>query len=196
VLAGLTEPGAYAKTELSLGRVQMLGETERASIRVYSGATFGDTPPQRALYLSTQDPIATFGNNWWRPQGAILKRPNVNWLPLGGPALRGFHWSTSAERAGGLNVELSRKLGTLGADPDTAGVWLTVFADAAAVPGRDVLYDAGPGITIRGKLYDWPINLRFDFPVYVSTPLLAIDGGRAGKGSFAPRWSIAFSDIW
>ena len=195
-LGGYQEGGGYGKAELSLGRVQMLGENERASIRLYGGAAFGGTPPQRGLYLSAQDPITTFSNAWWRPRGAILKRPNVNWLPLGGPALRGFHWSTGAERAGGLNVELSRKLGTLGSNADTAGVWLTAFADAAAVQGNDVLYDGGPGITIRGKLFDLPVNLRFDFPVYVSDPGLAIDGGRAGKESFAPRWSIAFSDIW
>jgi hypothetical protein len=188
--------GAYTKGEVALGRVQMLGESERAAIRLYGGATTGDVPPQRAVFLSTKDPMSTMGNHWWRPRGAILKRPNVNWLPLGGPALRGFHWSEAAERAWGANVELSRKLGTLGSRPDTAGVWLTVFADAAAIPGNDVLYDAGPGITIRGKLYDLPINLRFDFPIYVSDPARAIDRGHAGRDSFAPRWSISFNDIW
>jgi hypothetical protein len=151
---------------------------------------------QRALLLSAADPVSTFDNNWWRPRGSILKRPNANWLPLGGAALRGFHWSERTARSGAVNAEMSRRLVTLGSRADTLGVWLTAFGDAGVIPGSNVIYDAGPGLTLRGKLYDLPINARFDFPILISDPARAIDRGHAGRGKLAPRWVITFNDIW
>ena len=186
----------YGKAELAVGRVSNVNEDFRISVRAYGGATFGQVPAQRALYLSASDPVSTIRNHWWRPYGAILKRPNVNYLPLGGPALRAFHWALGAERAFGGNAEIARRLLDIGSRADTAGVWLTAFGDAAAVPGDDVLHDAGLGIAVRGRIYDRPINLRFDFPFWASDETLTLDQGRAGRGKVAPRWTISFSDIW
>ena len=186
----------YGKAELALGRVENVTENFRFSARAYGGETFGQVPPQRALYLSVADPVATIRNHWWRPYGAILKRPNVNYLPLGGPALRAFHWALGAERAFGGNAEIARRVFDIGSRADTAGVWLTAFGDAAAVSGNDVLNDAGIGIVVRGRIYDRPIHLRFDFPMWANDETLTLDQGRAGPGKFAPRWAISFNDIW
>jgi hypothetical protein len=194
---GGTEPDGYGKAELAMGRVQNVNENLRVSVRAFGGGTVGEIPPQRALYLSAADPVSTFRNHWWRPEGAILKRPNVNYLPLGGPALRAFHWGVSSEWAAGGNVEAARRLLDIGARSDTAGVWLTLFADGAALQGDpSFLGDAGFGIAVRGNLYDRPVNLRIDFPIWASDPALTIDQGRAGQGSLAPRWTIAFTDVW
>lgn len=187
----------YGKAELAIGRVQNVRENLRISARAYGGSTVGATQPARALYLSAADPVTTFGNHWWRPDGAILKRPNVNYLPLGGPALRAYHWGMSSEWAAGGNAEVARRLFDIGSRADTSGVWLTLFGDGAALQGaQSFLGDAGFGLAVRGRIYDRPINVRLDFPVWMSEPALALDGGRAGTGAFAPRWNITFSDIW
>lgn len=191
-----SEEAGFGKAELAIGRVKNVNENLRVSIRAFGGGTFGDPPPQRALYLSAADPVSTFRHHWWRPEGAILKRPNVNYLPLGGPALRAFHWALSSEWVAGGNVEVARRLFDIGSRADTAGVWLTAFGDGAAMKEESFLNDAGVGIAVRGKIYDRPINLRLDFPFWASNESLTLDQGRAGRGTFAPRWAISFTDIW
>lgn len=197
-LAGIggDDADGYAKAELAVGRVKNLNEHLRVSLRGYGASTFGAMPLQRQLYLSVADPVSTIRNHWWRPQGAILKRPNVNYLPLGGPALRAYHWGLGTEWAAGGNAEIAHRLFDVGSRADTAGVWLTLFGDAATLRERDVLSDAGLGIAVRGRLYDRPINLRFDFPIWASDETLTLDQGRAGRGKLAPRWAISFRDIW
>ena len=195
LLGGASRVG-YGKMELSVGRVKNLSENVRVSLRAYGGGTVGEPPPQRGLYLSAADPVSTFGNHWWRPRGAILKRPNMNYLPLGGPALRAFHWGLSSEWAAGANVEMARRLFDVGSRADTAGVWLTAFGDGAAMKEESFLNDAGLGIAVRGKIYDRPINLRLDFPFWASKESLTLDQGRAGRSTLAPRWAISFTDIW
>ena len=199
VLGGINSVGpasdGYAKAELALGRVKNVNENLRMSLRVYGGGTMGEPPPQRALYLSAADPVSTYRNHWWRPEGAILKRPNVNYLPLGGPALRAFHYSAGSTWAAGGNAELARRVFDIGTRADTAGVWLTAFADGAATEENSFLNDAGLGVAVRGKLYDQPVNMRLDFPVWASNTTILLDGG-AGRSKLAPRWTITFSDIW
>jgi hypothetical protein len=195
-IGGNQEPIGFGKAELALGRVKNVSENLRVALRAYGGGAFGQTPPQRALYLSAADPVSTRRNHWWRPNGAILKRPNVNYLPLGGPALRAFHWGVSSDWAAGGNAELARRLFDVGSRSDTAGVWLTLFSDAAATGEDSFVNDAGFGVAVRGMLYDRPINLRLDFPIWASDEALTIDRGHAGRGRLAPRWTIAFTDIW
>lgn len=186
----------FGKLELALGRLKNVNENVRVALRAYGGAAMGEPPPQRALYLSAADPVSTFRNHWWRPKGAILKRPSVNYLPLGGPALRAFHWALSSEWAAGGNVEVARRMFDIGSRADTAGVWLTAFGDGAAMKEETFLNDAGVGIAVRGKIYDRPINLRLDFPFWASNESLTLDQGRAGRSALAPRWAISFTDIW
>lgn len=193
---GGSEPDSYGKAELALGRVKNVNENLRVALRAYGGTTFGEVPPPRALYTSAADPVATIRNHWWRPNGAILKRPNVNYLPLGGPALRAFHWTLASDWAIGGNAEVSRRIFDIGSRADTAGVWLTVFGDGALIPGEKVLGDAGLGVAVRGKIYDRPITVRLDFPFWLSDPILALDQRSVTGASVAPRWSISFSDIW
>ena len=194
---GSADWDGYGKLELAVGHVKNFSENVRLSLRGYGGSAVGEMTPARGLYLSAKDPVATFRNHWWRPDGAIFKRPNVNYLPLGGPALRAYHWALSSEWAAGGNAEVARRLFDIGARADTAGVWLTLFSDGAAVQGSpSFLGDAGVGLAVRGKIYDRSISVRLDFPVWMSEPAFALDGGRAGTGALAPRWNITFSDIW
>lgn len=194
---------SYAKVEGSAGRVSMLANDARISARAYYGEVFArnDVPGQRALLVSAADPISTFDNNWWRPRESVLKQSAVNGLPLGGAALRGYHWSVAASRVVAANAELSHRVGDVTGDFGVVSVWLTAFGDAAYQwadkrKRGETLSDAGAGLNFRGELYDRDIDVRFDFPVFVSQPSLAIDRGHAGKGQLAPRWAITFNDIW
>jgi hypothetical protein len=186
--------GAYTKLEVAAGMVRTFSEATRIAARVYGGLANG--PPQRALFVSAADPVSTFENHWWRPAGAILKRPNVNWLPLGGAALRGFHWDIAAREIGGGNVDAARLVAERVGGAEGLELWMHAFADAAHARPHGLLADAGVGLSVRGALFDLPIVIRVDAPVYVNEPRLAIDRGRAGSGAIAPRWAISFTDLW
>jgi hypothetical protein len=175
--------------------MQILSEDVRFALRGYAAMQDG-APPQRALFLSAADPVATYDKHWWRPAGAILKRPGVNWLPLSGAALRGFHWSLAARNVAGGNVDASRRVATKTSASATFALWMHAFADVAHTDPHGVLSDAGAGLSVRGRLYDRGFTLRIDSPFFVNRPEFAIDGGRAGSGQLAPRWVFAFNDIW
>ncbi|HJQ20441.1 MAG TPA: M1 family metallopeptidase [Gemmatimonadaceae bacterium] len=201
VVLGKADHDYYGKGEFALGGRQPLRRGWRLDIRGYA-ADEENAPLQRALYLSAQDPVTTFDNHWWRPAGAILKQPNVDWLPLGGGALRGYRWDLPASRLVGTNIELSRQLGTWtrarGRDAALA-FRLHAFGDAASVGesgNSRTLSDAGVGVSVSGRLFDRPLFIRLDSPLYVSEPALAIDRGHAGAGRVAPRWALTFNDLW
>ena len=201
LLGGKDDVDPYVKGEIAIGRVQRLGSRGRLGIRAYYGGE-ANAPGQRALYISAADPIETYDNHWWRPAGAVLKRPNVNWLPLGGAALRGYRWDLAADNVVAANADLSGQVGTRTWARGRDGAFtfrLHAFADVAS-PSDDgvarTLGDAGVGLSISGRLYDRPIFVRIDSPFYVSMPELAIDRGHAGSGKLAPRWAITFNDVW
>jgi len=201
LLVGRSDVDTYGKGELELGRVQPLGSRTRFGLRLYA-ADEENVPGQRALLLSARDPVATFWNHWWRPEGAILKRPGVDWLPLGGAALRGYTWELFAHNVAAANGDLSRQIASFtaarGRDASLA-IRLHAFGDVASVSTAGVersLGDAGVGLSISGRLYDRPLFVRIDSPFYVSNPAFAIDRGHAGSDGVAPRWTITFNDAW
>lgn len=195
VLIGWFRRG-YGKGEIAVGRMHQISTDARVALRAYGGMVSGAVPLQRSLLLSARDPVSTFENHWWRPAGGILKQPGVNWLPLGGAALRGYRWDLAASRLAGGNVDASRRIGSTNTSANALGLWLHAFFDAAAVRGSAPLSDAGVGLSVRGRLYDQPIIVRLDAPMFVSQPAFAIDRGQAGAGRIAPRWALSFNDIW
>jgi hypothetical protein len=182
----------YGKLEVAAGHVQVFSDDAEIGIRGY--AATASVPGQRRLLLNAADPIATFENNWWRPAGAILKRPGVNWLPLGGAALRGFRGDLGVSDLEGGNVDASRRIVSWASD--SLSLRIHAFADVANSERLDLLSNAGVGLSVRGRLYDRRITIRIDSPFFVNRPELAIDQGRAGAGQLAPRWTISFNDIW
>ena len=193
-VAGLCDGCTYDKVEVALGAVAVPSPASRLSVRLFgghTGATDG-VPGHRALYVSAEDPTTTFWTHWWRPRDAILKQRDVSWLPLGGPALRGYHWSVTSPELVGANAEVATRIAHVDGSSATFDIWASLFADAGYEAKRS-LVDAGPGVRMQGRLYDRPITLRLDFPIYVGRPALAIDGTAE---RFAPRWVVSFSDIW
>ena len=188
---------SYAKAELSLGAVRTISDNARAAVRLYGGAA-QHVPQQRALFVSTADPVSTFYNHWWRPQGSILKRDDVNWLPLGGAALRGYSWTVTTRNVVATNVDLSRRIMPSFGTP-TLALWAHAFGDAARADSAsppDWLADAGVGLSVRGRLYDRDVIVRIDAPFYVSRPELAIGPRRQTVSAVRGRWLITFNDLF
>lgn len=198
-VAGIAASSGFARVEAATGRLFQPGESTTLGVRIYAGLRAGEDVTQRGLFVSAQDPVATFARHWWRPRDAVLKQV-PGWLPLGGAAARGFRWDVTAERQlAAANLDLAQAIGRLRRGPADVEFRLHLFADATAVDperGDNWLSDAGTGLSVRGRLYDRAISLRIDAPVYASDPALAIDRGRAGPGRFAPRWVVTTDDIW
>jgi hypothetical protein len=194
ILGGAASNQGYVAGELAAGALR-LRPRSRLALRVFGGATSDDVPAQRALYVSSAGPLTTFYNHWWRPRGALLRRPGMNWLPLGGAALRGFSWTLADQSLIGGNAEAGLRLVSLPVD-GAPGLWLNAFGDVAQGRHRNLLADAGIGIALRGQLYDRAITIRLDAPFYVNRPALGIERDVTERDQFAARWVLSFNDIW
>ncbi len=197
-------PHPYARTEASVGAVRSLsGPESQLRVRLY-GAYTPRAPRQRQVFASAADPLETFNNDLFRGQGAILKQPNVNYLPLGGAGLRGFEIDLPLDAVGAVNAEFVQRLGATKGQWGNATVSFSAFGDAGMAPTNQLivlpgntLMDAGAGLIVRGKLFDREMHVRLDAPVFVNHSSLA--GGRIGNathGSFASRWTLTVGDLW
>jgi len=186
----------FAKADVALGGVR-LSEKTRAAIRAY-GAVASQVPSQRALLLNAADPISTYWNHFWRPRGALLKRPGFNWLPLGGAGLKGYRYGLGSDAVGAANLDMARRVGSIQGS-NTLALWAHAFGDGAVTDAFDVLGDAGLGVSVRGRFYDREVNIRIDSPFFVSKPVLAIGRDPSSAlvgGGLAGRWVITFNDLW
>jgi hypothetical protein len=201
----------YLRATASLGAVRALaGINSQLRVRVFGGVA-NNAPQQRAIFASSQDPFETFTNDLFRPRGAILKQPNVNYLPLGGAGLRGFAVDVPLTGVVAGNGELVQRLATLGGSWGHAWIGLSAFADLgigtstlialtdsvdqASGKRSTGLGDAGGGLVLRARLYDRDVNLRFDVPVFVNKSNIA--GGPLGrKTALSLRWLISTGDLW
>ncbi|MEO6876897.1 MAG: hypothetical protein ABI205_00345, partial [Gemmatimonadaceae bacterium] len=194
--------GAYFRAEGSVGAVRSLvGTTSQLRVRLYGGVA-KDAPRQRAIYASSQDPFETFNNDLFRSRGALFKQRGVNYLPLGGAALRGFGFDVPLTGVGAANGEVVQRLGATKGQWGQATVSFSVFGDAGVASANQVtlsnafLADAGAGLILRGNIYDKSFLVRLDAPVFVNQTSLAGGRGLGGNGSIAPRWTISVGDIW
>ncbi len=200
-LGPVAEPAAYGRLEIEGTSVSSYADSASLiSLRIYGAAS--NTPPaQRALHLSASDPLSNFENNWYRPQGSILTRAGVNYLPLGGAGLRGYDRAVTVDRIVAGNAELSERI----AHRVFSGlsVYGSVFGEAGFAASRtyqmngSLLGDAGVGVSVRGKLYDRPVTMRLDFPLLVQQPGLAGGRGLTTSGAnVTARWVFSFNDLW
>ncbi len=197
----IAEPAGYGRFEVEGTSVSSYADSASLiSLRLY-GATSNTPPAQRALHLSSSDPLSTFENDWYRPQGSILTRAGVNYVPLGGAGLRGYDRLVTVNRIVAGNAELSERLarGVFSG----LSVYGSVFGEAGFAASRtyqlngSLLGDAGVGISVRGKLYDRPVTMRLDFPLLVQQPGLAGGRGLTTSGAtVAARWVFSFNDLW
>jgi hypothetical protein len=197
--------GGYSRGELEATSVGYFVDGYEALIVHGYAAASNDPPSQAALHLSSADPLSTFDDDWYRPRGAILKRPGVNFLPFGGAGLRGYDPSITVRRIAAASVELAQRVTV--ADSTTVrgrlGLWFSAFGDfglASSTTGQldgGFLADAGVGLSVRGRLYDRAVTLRLDAPLIVHQPGLAGGGGLTrSHADIAARWVFSVRDLW
>jgi hypothetical protein len=201
----------YFRADGSAGVVRpIIGTALQLHVRLFGGVA-NDAPRQRAIFASSQDPFETFNNDLFRGRGAILKQPNVNYLPLGGAGMRGFGINVPLNGVVAGNGEVVQRLTNVRGSWGHASVSASAFADlgwgtsklvaltdsASQANGErsSMLSDVGAGLVVQGRLYDRDVNVRLDAPVFVNKAGLA--GGKfGGNASFAARWRITVGDIW
>jgi hypothetical protein len=191
----------YERAQASIGISRaIIPDHQTLSFRLFGGVA-RNAPRQRAIFASSQDPFATFENNFWRPKGAVLKQEHVNFLPFGGAGLRGFTPYLALDGVGSGNLELSQKLVDGRGVWGQGSLWLSAFGDAGFASSRydeltdSFLSDAGVGLLTRATIYDRPLVVRLDFPIFVNHASLA--GGKAhGSGSVAARWLFSVGHLW
>jgi hypothetical protein len=193
--------GAYGRFTIAGSLRRSLGRALTLRARVFAGATVsGDSVPrQRRIYLSGADPYQRFDSPFLRSRGSLLARPGWFYQEPGGAGLRGLDPRVSGTRAFGATLELEYTLRQRPRPGLLSRIAVAAFADGGLGngdldPARDRLQpvgDAGLGIRIDHRIGRTAFQTRFDFPLWVSRPLLAQDDKPAGPVGF--RWGFSFA---
>ena len=188
-LLGGVAPKAFFRAQLELENVLAFGEMRDTELRLrqYLGFARGSLPSQRSLGFSSLDPIESFGNPLLRANGAPLVRQDVGFLPLGHAELRGYSLFARSDYVTSVNAEMSRLIKR--GSPNFPGVWISVFGDLGNAESVGWFGDAGLGLSLRGMLYDTPLRVRLDLPLYVSEPSIAVV--KPSDEKFTLRWSFS-----
>ncbi|MFI5210490.1 MAG: hypothetical protein ACHQ2E_08600, partial [Gemmatimonadales bacterium] len=190
----------YLRITLVFTARRQLADRLHLGARLFAGATVaGDSLVlQRQVYLAGADPYQQLDNPFLRSRGAILVRDGVNYTDPGGAGVRGLAPATSGGQGYGASAELEwdlvRREGGLGHRISLAVFGDGAFADgdllAPGASGLAGVADAGIGVRADNRIGQTPFQLRFDFPLYISRPALALD--RPGSSAWAFRWSFSF----
>ena len=163
------------------------------SVRGFGGWVESGRRPlkQRQLFVSGADPYEQLGNPFLRSKGSLLAGRDVHYQMPGGGGVRGVAPGTTATRLLALNLEADRSVFRR-ADRDTTRqtgmrlgreVRIAAFADGALgngdipAPGGDasLVADAGLGVRIGHRIGQTSFITRFDVPLLVTRPRLAVD---------------------
>ncbi|MEP7065631.1 MAG: M1 family metallopeptidase [Gemmatimonadota bacterium] len=192
---------AFERAEIELANTGTLGAAHLWThrLRFFAGAS-NDAPLQRAMGLASLDVTETFTNDFVRGRDALFARSDVHFVVPGGAGLRGYSPLARVDRAAALNGELARTVVKTRAKSLVPEVQLVAFGDGAwARPslstGGHIFADAGVGLLAHDQLWDRPVTVRFDVPLYVRDPLLA-PGGARGDDRVKLRWTFSFADLW
>jgi hypothetical protein len=185
-----------------------LGGRASAALRGYAGWVESGRRPlkQRQLFVSGADPYRQFGNPFLRSRGALLSGNDVHYHMPGGGGVRGLQPGITSTRLVAINAEADAAV-LLRSDRDSASgrgirlfreVRIAGFGDAALgngdIPltgrGASLVADAGVGIRIRHRIAQTSFVTRFDAPLLVTRPRLAVDD-QAGSVRF--RLVVSFS---
>ena len=201
VASGAPRSGAaYARIEVTATRgTRWSAAGQESWLRGYVGWASVSAPRERQVYAGMASPLETFDLDWYRGAGAPLARRDVGFVPLGGGALRGFA-PLALGAVASVTAEHDVEVARFGALRPLA-VSASIFADAGlvlrdgALASGTRLGDAGLGLVARGWIFDRPVRLRLDLPVYVTRPALAV-GSSSRTDRVALRATFSFSDLW
>ena len=197
----------YARGTVEGTARRALGRRAELGLRLFAGAAGGehDAAKQRQIYLQGADPLALLGNPFLRSRGALLVGDDFRYHAPGGGGVRGVDPLVSASALVGGSVELERTLVRRAEGRLFNRVSLAAFGDGARVIAAAAepvagdrlrwVADAGIGVRAEHQIGDTRFVTRFDFPLYVSEPLLAHDRA-AGDDAVAFRWTFGFAPSW
>jgi hypothetical protein len=190
---------AYARATAS-AVVERTSGALHLRARATAGAALARGPllRQRRIYLAGADPYELLADPFLRSRGALLVRAGVHYHAPGGAGLRGFSPGLGARQAYGLGLELERDLARRGSGLANR-LAVAAFADGAVADG-DLdpagrlagAADAGVGVRMDHRIGATSFQTRFDFPLWVSRPLLAQDT-RPGRHRLGLRWTFSFA---
>jgi hypothetical protein len=197
----------YPRVELEIRRVlsHARGGSE-TRLRGFLGYAEG-APLQRAIRMSALDPVQTFADHLVRPRDGVLSHPDAHFVPAGGAGLRGYDLTAVTEQVVAANLEQAQRLTTIRRGGTATELWAAAFIDAGTTPREalrngnpDVDVVAGVGLTARAQLWDRPVRVRLDLPLYTDAPELAVDAYR-DPGASPPerlrwRWAVSFNELW
>ena len=170
--------------------------SRRTRARVFAGYAEG-APAQRQLRLSSLDPVETYERHFLRPRGGVLSHPDAHYVQLGGGGIRGLDPRVATDRIVALNLEHGARLGRRALPSGPMELWAHAFADGYAA-GREVGSGAtaGAGLALRGALWDRPLSMRVELPLFMTAPQFAIGDTRARQDRVALRWTWTLGDLW
>jgi peptidase M1-like protein len=212
--AGTLSP-LYGRGRLELTARRALDQKQRWSLgaRGYVEGVVSDGPGvrQRLAYAAGAGPLEQFSNPFLRSDGALLRRPDVNYQMAGGGNARGFSPALASRGLVAGNVELERALRARPRSRLLTRVALAAFGDAAQALQGDFLpstaavfpaglvqrflADAGVGLRTGHRIGQTSFTLRFDLPLWVNHPALAQDT-HPGSNQFGFRWLVGVGAAW
>ena len=192
---------AFERVEGEVARTGTFGPVDswEHKLRLFAGASHG-APVQRSIGVASLDATDSFANDFVRGRDALFARLDVPFVIPGGAGLRGYAPHLPVDRIVAINGEVTMSIVGAKAGSMVPSVRLAIFGDAARgrVPGAAdgrTFADAGVGVLVRDQLWDRPVTLRLDLPLYVRDPSLA-PGAGPGDDRVSFRWTFSFADLW
>ena len=192
---------AFERVEGEVSQSGSLGASDvwTHKLRLFAGAS-NDAPLQRSIGLASLDATDTYSDDFVRGRDAIFARSDVHFVIPGGAGLRGYAPFIVVDNVASLNGELAATIVRAKPKSMVPSVQLAAFGDAAwgKLPGDfdgRTFADAGVGVLAHDQLWDRPVTLRFDVPLYVRDPDFA-PGANAADARVKFRWTFSFADLW
>ncbi|NOT10100.1 MAG: M1 family metallopeptidase [Gemmatimonadales bacterium] len=177
-----------------------LGAKASMAIRLFGGIAKADRGPirQRRIFLAGADPYERFGNPFLQSRGSLLAGADVHYHSPGGAGVRGLAAGAVATQVVSVNAELDRSVLLRSRARLFNDIRVALFGDAAYgngdIPrdgkGSAFVADAGAGVRIGHRVGQTTFVTRFDFPIFVSRPRLAVN---ETESSARFRWVVSFS---
>lgn len=184
----------YSKLNSELN-LRYSGRSRNFETRFFAGTFFGGEPPlQDKFFIDGANPRERFSKYYLRSIGAVPTELNYHFP--GGGNLRGYvNQALSTERVFAVNTELStvimRRLFRKFL-PRRSSVRLSAFFDGGRMMSENDQYknlmDAGLGLHFRIYKFNNYTTFRFDFPIWVSDPVL-------GEKQTKFRWVFNLSSV-
>ena len=192
---------AFERIEGEVAQTGTFGSSERWAhkLRLFAGAS-NDAPIQRSIGLASLDATDSYTDDFVRGRDALFARSDVHFVIPGGAGLRGYSPIVLVDKVASVNGEIAGTILRMIPKSMVPSVQLVAFGDAAwgKLPGSfdgRTFADAGVGVLARDQLWDRPVTLRFDVPLYVRDPDLAT-GANTADDRVRLRWTFSFVDLW